>query len=576
MTPSTHSEEDDEIVWKNGATGPNVEKGQNNRTSNGLDADLASKWRFTGNGQIIDGNSGSKWDIADEVLKLQIKDNAEAPKKVNSPGAVRGAETPERVPGVTSRRSTDRSLLDAPAEVDQDKAHTRGSSFESDDVLSSGGSSSVATPAQPPKSNGAMVNGKRADHMGGVDSLITSPTQAGDEYPGIGGADDYSVTSNRAYYMPNGVHSPVHSLHGNGMSNVAPVYPHHIQTAHLGHVPPPQFSPHHPHAQRGGERHGVMSPQQQMGGFDYRTGRKEEVDYSMVNGRSENGVAGSRINGVNNGAPSFASPDHPSLYDMAHVHRGSYTAGGNGQVYPPAVVSPPPIPGAAPYTLPGHHYGALPHAYSPYGAHTNGYDLISPTAADDQRAIAALLASRSQFRGHQHSASDSAALRESIGLAGAEAALHLQHQQPTSPLALSHSHSLSLSLSHSPYSPQLPTSPYHPHSPGPYANYYAHLPPPLPHHQQHQDMINAMAPMSPSYGGAYSQLMDPAGLGAGGNGPSANNRKLGLYKTELCRSWEEKGSCRYGGKCQFAHGEDEIRKVARHPKVCCSLLCSMP
>lgn len=53
---------------------------------------------------------------------------------------------------------------------------------------------------------------------------------------------------------------------------------------------------------------------------------------------------------------------------------------------------------------------------------------------------------------------------------------------------------------------------------------------------------------------------------ADGTGPSANNRKLGLYKTELCRSWEEKGSCRYGPKCQFAHGEEEIRKVARHPK----------
>lgn len=52
-----------------------------------------------------------------------------------------------------------------------------------------------------------------------------------------------------------------------------------------------------------------------------------------------------------------------------------------------------------------------------------------------------------------------------------------------------------------------------------------------------------------------------------GQGPSANNRKLGLYKTELCRSWEEKGTCRYGTKCQFAHGEDELRKVARHPKV---------
>ncbi|KAG9104628.1 hypothetical protein FRC06_000774 [Ceratobasidium sp. 370] len=58
----------------------------------------------------------------------------------------------------------------------------------------------------------------------------------------------------------------------------------------------------------------------------------------------------------------------------------------------------------------------------------------------------------------------------------------------------------------------------------------------------------------------------PAYLRENHGGPSANNRKLGLYKTELCRSWEEKGSCRYGPKCQFAHGEEEIRKVSRHPK----------
>ena len=81
-------------------------------------------------------------------------------------------------------------------------------------------------------------------------------------------------------------------------------------------------------------------------------------------------------------------------------------------------------------------------------------------------------------------------------------------------------------------------------------------------------------------------------------GPSPNNRKLNLYKTELCRSWEEKGSwsvfyvsnptlrvepkaddgsattfafSRYGVKCQFAHGIHELRDVARHPKVSLSL-----
>jgi len=39
-----------------------------------------------------------------------------------------------------------------------------------------------------------------------------------------------------------------------------------------------------------------------------------------------------------------------------------------------------------------------------------------------------------------------------------------------------------------------------------------------------------------------------------------------LYKTELCRSWQETGICRYGTKCQFAHGKEEVRPVMRHPK----------
>ncbi|EFJ52190.1 CCCH-type zinc finger protein, partial [Volvox carteri f. nagariensis] len=39
-------------------------------------------------------------------------------------------------------------------------------------------------------------------------------------------------------------------------------------------------------------------------------------------------------------------------------------------------------------------------------------------------------------------------------------------------------------------------------------------------------------------------------------------------QTEMCRSWTETGSCRYGSKCQasFAHGPEELRPVVRHPK----------
>jgi len=39
-----------------------------------------------------------------------------------------------------------------------------------------------------------------------------------------------------------------------------------------------------------------------------------------------------------------------------------------------------------------------------------------------------------------------------------------------------------------------------------------------------------------------------------------------LYKTELCRSWLESALCKYGNKCQFAHGQHELRPVIRHPK----------
>ena len=34
----------------------------------------------------------------------------------------------------------------------------------------------------------------------------------------------------------------------------------------------------------------------------------------------------------------------------------------------------------------------------------------------------------------------------------------------------------------------------------------------------------------------------------------------------MCRAWAETGACGYGSKCQFAHGQDELRTATRHPK----------
>ncbi|KNZ60902.1 uncharacterized protein VP01_1484g1 [Puccinia sorghi] len=58
----------------------------------------------------------------------------------------------------------------------------------------------------------------------------------------------------------------------------------------------------------------------------------------------------------------------------------------------------------------------------------------------------------------------------------------------------------------------------------------------------------------------------PAASQKGCEDGSASHKKTNLYKTELCRSWEEKGTCRYGSKCQFAHGQEELKNVSRHPK----------
>ncbi|XP_072491854.1 mRNA decay activator protein ZFP36L2 isoform X2 [Notamacropus eugenii] len=105
---------------------------------------------------------------------------------------------------------------------------------------------------------------------------------------------------------------------------------------------------------------------------------------------------------------------------------------------------------------------------------------------------------------------------------------------------------------------------------------------------------------SPGGSGSYSNLKEPSG-GGGGAGTTAllnkenkfrdrsfsengdrsqhllqlqqQQQKAGgsqinstRYKTELCRPFEESGTCKYGEKCQFAHGFHELRSLTRHPK----------
>ncbi|XP_028996727.1 mRNA decay activator protein ZFP36L1-like [Betta splendens] len=65
---------------------------------------------------------------------------------------------------------------------------------------------------------------------------------------------------------------------------------------------------------------------------------------------------------------------------------------------------------------------------------------------------------------------------------------------------------------------------------------------------------------------SYSELGDrlrPAPQVCLGGSSQVNPSR---YKTELCRPFEESGTCKYGDKCQFAHGMHELRSLSRHPK----------
>ncbi|XP_029281302.1 mRNA decay activator protein ZFP36L1b [Cottoperca gobio] len=65
---------------------------------------------------------------------------------------------------------------------------------------------------------------------------------------------------------------------------------------------------------------------------------------------------------------------------------------------------------------------------------------------------------------------------------------------------------------------------------------------------------------------SFSELGDrlwPGSQACVGGSSQVNSSR---YKTELCRPFEENATCKYGDKCQFAHGMHELRSLSRHPK----------
>lgn len=101
--------------------------------------------------------------------------------------------------------------------------------------------------------------------------------------------------------------------------------------------------------------------------------------------------------------------------------------------------------------------------------------------------------------------------------------------------------------------------------------------------QQNNGQVNQQtsSSMSGNHGGSQTShhrkldrsLSEPKNQKGGGhqNGQNSNSSR---YKTELCRPFEESGVCKYGDKCQFAHGYQELRTLTRHPKYKTELCCT--
>lgn len=95
-----------------------------------------------------------------------------------------------------------------------------------------------------------------------------------------------------------------------------------------------------------------------------------------------------------------------------------------------------------------------------------------------------------------------------------------------------------------------------------------------PYHQP-VDLLSPNAFSNPKINSSIFDLQALNGSSSSNNNNNSNSNTTGnnnssstccRYKTELCRPFEENGSCKYGEKCQFAHGKHELRSLARHPK----------
>lgn len=479
------------------------------------------RWRFNTNGQLVDSETAG-WDLAEEIVRLKIGEVTTDPDDVR--GHIRTppksklataavAHLSETSPLETSSNTSIGSSPHTP-EHQINASHSRGSSTDTtvsssqESVVSSTSNTLLVKP--PLKVNtgtGAEVKERPHSFSGGLSSAdLRRLQQAGDGAE----AGDRQLQQQwaQAQYRENSTNTTEQLSYPSLVTHI--------------HRPQPQLHP-QMYDYRGGnsQLHEAPVPNRDDVHIDYSTQQRNfnpmpqglNIATSVsgpafVQGRPNNTVPGVAYRQPPRGFPQQGAVPSPSTIPYPGGHVSHLSLGNTQQLYDMM------IPGV-------HHESHHPAVTRVQQQH----NIFRPT--------------------HHHSASDPSALRDAAALA------LLNSNMP-------------------PFGPGM----FQPGMPLPlYPNQYfgAQDQYPLP------DAAVMAARLQAQYTGPYTVLPpQPVALegssvssptSTNGPGPSANNRKLGLYKTELCRSWEEKGSCRYGTKCQFAHGEEELRRVSRHPKV---------
>lgn len=468
------------------------------------------RWRVNHNGQLVDADADTSWDLANELVRLNISSGIDAGDDLHG-----------------QMRTPPKSKLAAAAVVQLQESSPLETS--SDASLDSGSSPHASEQhlILPSHSRGSSTDTTSSSQISGSGNTLQTSAlglNVGSEHRDRPHSFDGGLSSADLRRLQNAGSSDStdQSHQWSGLMTTADKQALVEQTAY------PSLSG---YPRQHGHTHGSASFSQIPDDMQVNYGVQQR-QYQPI---AENMHVANASNGFNTGRSNAGIPSY-----RPQPARG----------YNPQMQSMVPSNATLGYVAPPTHTTHLS-----LGNTQQLYDMMMPL--HDNPAVARVQQQHNVFRAsHQHSTSDPIHLREAAALLNGGIPPYAGPGMYPGALAPA-----AIGMYPGQFYPQDQYSAANVAAQVMAARLQSHYAAPyavgIPSHDVSQPMGSSVSAMSSSTGVA----VDPSG-----NGPSANNRKLGLYKTELCRSWEEKGTCRYGPKCQFAHGEDEIRKVSRHPK----------